>query len=228
MTRPCASDRPPDESHHGAHHRPGGAGHLHVGPAGVRRPRDDRPLSTAANLAGAATARWLALSPGERANAGLMAPSHTLRENINAIVRECLVRDGSVYGPAATVARLVSRGYTSAEKALAVNNMPGDTVAFHRAYKRLGVDKGDELRVASVDRAAHTANLDGADGQVVAWEPGRLAARAGGVEVYRGEQIGLRAGDRIRWTRNDAGRGLVNNGTAEVAAVRDGRVTFRL
>ena len=38
----------------------------------------------------------------------------------------------------------------------------------------------------------------------------------------------LRAGDRIRWTRNDAGLGLVNSGTAEVAAVRDGRVAFRL
>ena len=38
----------------------------------------------------------------------------------------------------------------------------------------------------------------------------------------------LRAGDRIRWTRNDAGLGLVNSQTAEVTAVRDGRVGFRL
>ena len=34
--------------------------------------------------------------------------------------------------------------------------------------------------------------------------------------------------DRIRWTRNDTGLGLVNSQTAEVAAVRDGRLTFRL
>ena len=68
------------------------------------------------NLAGAAAARWLALSPGERANAGLMAPSHGLRERINEIVRERLVRDGAVHGPATTVERLVSRGYTSAER----------------------------------------------------------------------------------------------------------------
>ena len=101
-------------------------------------------------------------------------------------------------------------------------------VAFHRPYKRLGVEKGDELRVAGVDRKSHTVNLEGADGRSVAWEPGRLAARAGGVEVYRAEEIELRAGDRIRWTRNDAGLGLVNSGTAEVAAVRGGRVTFRL
>ena len=65
------------------------------------------------NLAGAAAARWLALSPGERASAGLMAPSHGLRERINEIVRERLVRDGAVHGPATTVERLVSRGYTS-------------------------------------------------------------------------------------------------------------------
>ena len=55
--------------------------------------------------------------------------------------------------------------------------------------------------------------------------PNRIAARVGGVEVYRSDEIELRAGDRIRWTRNDAGTGLVNSG---VAAVRDDRVTFRL
>ena len=180
------------------------------------------------NLAGAAAARWLALSPEERAKAGLMAPSHGLREGINDIVRERLVRDGTVHGPATTVERLVSRGYTNAEKTLAANYRPGDTVAFHRPYKRLGVEKGDELRVAGVDRKTRTVTLEGADGRSVAWEPNRIAARAGGVEVYRGEEIELRAGDRIRWTRNDAGLGLVNSGTAEVAAVRDGRVTFRL
>ena len=38
----------------------------------------------------------------------------------------------------------------------------------------------------------------------------------------------LRAGDRIRWTRNDAGLGLLNSQSAEVTAVRDGRVSFRL
>ena len=40
MTGPCASDRPPDEHHHAADPRLVGAGHLHVGPAGVRRAQD--------------------------------------------------------------------------------------------------------------------------------------------------------------------------------------------
>ena len=180
------------------------------------------------NLAGAAAARWLALSPEDRENTGLMAPSHALREGINGIVRERLTRDGVVHGPAMETERLVSRGYTNAEKALARNYMAGDVVGFHRPYKRLGVEKGDELRVAGVDRAAGTVTLAGKDGATVAWQPGRIAARAGGVEVYRKETMELRAGDRIRWTRNDAGLGLVNSQTAEVTTVKDGRVSFRL
>ena len=181
------------------------------------------------NLAGAAAARWLALSPEDRENTGLMAPSHSLREGINEIVRERLTRDGVVHGPAMETERLVSRGYTNAEKALARNYMAGDVVGFHRPYKRLGVEKGDELRVAGVDRAAGTVTLAGKDGGTVAWQPGRIAARAGGVEVYRKETMELRAGDRIRWTRNDAGLGLVNSQTAEVTAVqgRPGRLPSR-
>ena len=180
------------------------------------------------NLAGAAAARWLRLSPEARARAGLMAPSHTLREEINAIVRERLVRDGMVHGPAMKSGRLVSHGFTHAEKSLAANYGPGDVVAFHRPYKRLGVEKGDELRVTGVDHEARAVRLEGKDGQSVLWEPSRLAARSGGVEVYKVDQMELRAGDRIRWTRNDAGLGLVNSQTAEVASVKDGRVTFRL
>ena len=180
------------------------------------------------NLAGAAAARWLALSPGERANTGLMAPSHALREGINEIVRERLVRDGVVHGPAMMGERLVSKGYTNAEKTLSANYAAGDVVAFHRPYKRLGVEKGDELRVAGVDRAARAVMLEGRDGQSVAWKPAQIGARSGGVEVYRREAMELRAGDRIRWTRNDTGLGLVNSQTAEVAAVRGGTVTFRL
>ena len=180
------------------------------------------------NLAGAAAARWLALLPDERARTGLMVPSHALREGINDIIRERLVRDGEVHGPAVTAERLVSMGYTNAEKTLAANYAAGDVVAFHRPYRRLGVGKGDERRVLGVDHKARTVMLEGRDGDAVTWAPNRLAARSGGVEVYRSEDIELRAGDRIRWTRNDAGLGLVNSQAAEVAAVEGGRVTFRL
>ena len=180
------------------------------------------------NLAGAAAARWLKLSNEEREKAGLMAPSHALRVEINEIVRERLTREGRISGPAINTERLVSRGYTNAEKTLAANYAAGDVVSFHRPYKRLGVEKGDELRVTGVDHGAGTVNLAGMNGDAVSWVPGRLAARKGGVEVYRPEALELRAGDRIRWTRNDFALGVVNSQTAEVVEVKGDAATFRL
>ncbi len=180
------------------------------------------------NIAGAVAARWLKLSPEARENTGVMAPSHELRREINGHIRERLARDGRIHGPAFTGERLVSHGYTNAEKSLAANYAEGDIVAFHRPYKTLGIDKGDERRVADVDHKSHTVILEGGDGRTVPWKPGRIAGRTGGAEVYRADGIELRAGDRIRWTRNDKGLGLVNSRTAEVASVKDGRVAFRL
>ena len=73
------------------------------------------------NIAGAVAARWLKLSPEQRENTGVMAPSHELRNTINGHIRERLAREGAIHGPAFQGERLVSRGYTRAEKALAAN-----------------------------------------------------------------------------------------------------------
>ena len=104
----------------------------------------------------------------------------------------------------------------------------GDVVAFHRPYKRIGVEKGDERRVTGVNHKAREVLLEDRDGGKIAWKPGEIGGRRGGSEVYRTEGIELRGGDRIRWTRNDAGLGLVNSRTAEVLSVANGRVTFQL
>ena len=180
------------------------------------------------NIAGAVAARWLRLDEEARANTGVMAPSHELRQAINGHIRERLDREGRIHGPAMGSERLVSKGYTNAEKALADNYEPGDVVAFHRPYVRIGVEKGDERRVTGIDREAGAVLLADGEGGSVAWKPEEIGGRRGGSEVYTVEDIDLRAGDRIRWTRNDAGLGLVNSRTAEVLGVANGRVTFRL
>ncbi len=112
-----------------------------------------------------------------------------MRQRINSHIRERLARDGKIHGPAFNGGRLVSHGYTNAEKALTANYSPGDVVAFHRPYKRLGVAKGDELAVAGADHEKGAVMLEGKDGASVVWKPGEVAGRSGGVEVYRTEGI---------------------------------------
>ncbi len=180
------------------------------------------------NLAGAVAARWLALPDAERERTGVMAPSHELRQTINGHIRTRLAREGRLHGPFLDSMRLVSKGYTNAEKAVAGNYAPGDVVAFYRPYKRIGVEKGDERRVVGVDHRSREVLLADGEGGTVSWRPSEVGGRRGGSEVYKVEEIALRAGDRIRWTRNDAGLGLVNSRTADLVKVAIGGVTFRL
>ncbi len=55
-------------------------------------------------------------------------PSHELRQQVNGHIRERLARERRIHGPTMASERLVSKGYTGAEKALAGNYGPGDVV----------------------------------------------------------------------------------------------------
>ena len=178
---------------------------------------------------GSETARqWLDLVPGQRERTGVIAPTRALRDEINATIREGLVAEGAIVGPARQGEKLVSRDLTRAEMARASTYNVDDTVIFNRPYKRIGVGKGDERTVTGIDRRWGTVHLADATGNATSWRPGTLAAAKGGVEVYRSEAMELRRGDRVRFTRNDPASGLANGETATVESVGREGVVFRL
>ena len=178
---------------------------------------------------GTETARhWLNLPPGEREATGVIAPTRALRDEINATIREGLVAEGAISGPARQGEKLVARDLTRAQMSRASNYNVGDTVIFTRPYKTLGVEKGDERRVAGIDRRWGVLRLEDAKGNLTPWRPERIAAAKGGVEVYKSEAMELRRGDRVRFTRNDPASGLTNGETATVETVYRNGVRFRL
>ncbi len=179
-------------------------------------------------LGQAAAARWLRLSPEQRAAAGVIAPTRVLRDTINETIRSDLVAEGAIGGPARQGEKLVSRSLTRAEMTVASNYARGDTVIFNRPYKTLGIVAGDERRVAGVDHRWGRVDLADGEGRIVKWAPERLAAAKGGVEVFRSQAMELRAGDRVRWTRNAPGSGLVNGAMATVERIERDGVRFRL
>ena len=138
------------------------------------------------NIAGAVAARWLRLSPEVRKRTGVMAPSHALREQINEHIRARLVREGGIRGAAMQSERLVSKGYTRAEKALAGNYSPGDVVAFSPILQaNRGGKGGRAARVAhrspQADRASGKPGGLGRRMETVAHR--RQAGRNGGLPV---------------------------------------------
>ena len=65
----------------------------------------------------------------------------------------------------------------------------GDVVAFHRSYKRIRVEKGEERRVLRVDHRQRIVHLEGPNGLSVEWKPSQIGGRRGGTEVYRCESL---------------------------------------
>ena len=92
VTGRCASDRPPTEHHHGAHHRLVGAGHLHVGLAEVRLSagrsgRSRRPSAAPASrcqVRPPAPPRCRRGSPARRIDGRANSPADTLDERLRA------------------------------------------------------------------------------------------------------------------------------------------------
>ncbi len=102
-------------------------------------------------LAIAAASKWLARTPEERRNTLLLAPSNAMREAVNRDIRAGLRSEGQLTGTAMKTTILQDTRLSRAEKTQATNYQEGDTVQFHRAYKRLGVDKGEYLSIEGID-----------------------------------------------------------------------------
>ena len=172
---------------------------------------------------GAEAARsWLALGPQDREACAVLAPTHAVRREINAAIREGLADEGVLTGRTLTLQRLVDRRYTRVEASVLANYEAGDTVVFHRdAY---GCEVDDVCTVTGIRDG--WVVLDHADGRERRFRPSGNAAHNLG--VYETAEIEIRAGDRVRWTRNRKARrrtpALVNGEEARVLSIGPERV----
>ena len=157
---------------------------------------------TREDLGAQAAEAWLALPVHERDDCAVLAPTQAIRREINARIREGLAEEGRLSGRTIVIERLIDRRHTRVEAAEIGNYEPGDTVVFHRnAY---GCMADDTCTVTRIEDGRVV--LDHADGEERSFRPSGNAAR--NLRVYETAEIEIRAGDRIRWTRNRrAGRG---------------------
>ena len=168
---------------------------------------------------------WLALGPATRDNTLLVAPTHALREEINRTVRDALADEGVLRGKPLRIERLVSLGMTRTEKGDRRNYREGDLVVFHQDLKNYRLKRDEILTVTGFDY--DRVMLLHPDGKPRWIRPAGSSIRYG-LDVYETRPIEIRAGDRIRWTRNDKKRSLTNGGRAEVEGIARNRVRFRL
>ena len=142
----------------------------------------------------------------------VVSPTHAEGERVTAAVRAALGACGVLRGEARPFARLVAVGLTAAERGDPLRYEPGFVLQFHQHAP--GFPSGSRWVVTAAAGGARLAVRD---------ERGQDAAlclrHANRFQVFRSAELLLRAGDRIRITRNgrskDGGRKL-DNGTLAV------------
>ena len=174
---------------------------------------------------------WLALPPEERDDTLLLAPTHTIRRQVNEAVRVGLDQKGVLHGRTLEIDRLVDRRLTRAQASDIGSYEQSDIAVFHRDH--YGCRKDDICTVTGTEEGM--VILAHPDGEERRFRPSGNAAWY--LRICDTERIEVRAGDRIRWTRNHkvpprsfaqtGAPDLVNGGEAEIVEIDYRRVRFR-
>ena len=166
---------------------------------------------------------WLDLDPSLRVGTAILAPTHELRAEINAAVRQGLSEEGVLHGSELEIERYVNLHLTRSQKGDAANYRPGDVAVFHHDVYGVKARAGDACRVVEAeDGGVLLAHPDGRERRI---DPaGYIRYR---LDLYETQAMVLRAGDRVRWTRNDTARGLINGEQARVLSIGPVNVHMR-
>ena len=114
---------------------------------------------------------------------------------------------------------------TGADRGWANHYEPGDVIRYARGSKTLGIEGGSYGTVVAINPAANLLAVDTASGELVTYDPRRLA----GVSVYREVPHEFSVGDRIQFTAPDRSLGVANRDLAVIESIApDGRLAARL
>ena len=171
-------------------------------------------------LAGTAARLWLSLPPDARKGTVILAPTHEMREEINAVVRRGLADEGVLGRRSVEIGRLVDRKLTRVHAADRENYRPGDVVVANRDV--YGLREGEAWTV--VGTGEDGVRLE-RRGETRAFAPSGNAAR--NLSLCESRPLPLRAGDEIVWTRNLRRRGLINGERATVERIAGVRIDVR-
>ena len=178
----------------------------------------------AEEIGGTAARLWLRLSPEARAGAALLVPTRALRAEVEEAVREGLEAEGALHGPSIEIETLVPLNLTRAETGDTRNWREGDIALFNRELRHYRIRKDDACTVMEVEE--DRVELAHADGRPRHLDP--KAEVRYRLDLFEAKTLRIREGERLRWTRNDKERGLVNGDRLEVLEIRGGALRMRL
>ncbi len=127
----------------------------------------------------------------------MVSPDNRSRKEINERIHREMQNTGRVSKQEHQLRVLAARQeMTGADRQWAAQYEPGDIVRYTRGSKTLGVEPGEYVHVASVDREQNLLTVERENGQQLTYDPHRLH----GVSVYPGSERTFSQGDRVQFT----------------------------
>ena len=156
----------------------------------------------------------------------IVSPDNASRRELNVAVRQELKATGALAPENHTFRVLVQRqDMTGAERGWANHYEIDDIVRYSRGSKTIGIEAASYASVAAINPIDNQITVEKANGELVTYDPRRLA----GVSVYRQIDREFSIGDRIQFTAPDKSLGVANRELAVIETVHpDGRLSARL
>lgn len=169
--------------------------------------------------------KWLALSPEERSQTAIYSAGREARAEINTLVQEGLLKEGTLKGDGVTIETLMPTHATREEMRFPQTYEQGLTLEVTRhdapgdlkrgRYEVKGVD--DKDRVLLEDRKGKTHRFD----------PSKIDPRdkREALKLSEKRDQKIHEGDRIRWGDKDASRNLMKSEEARIVGIKGAAIT---
>ncbi len=186
-----------------------------------------------APLEAAAVQHWRSLRPDQRQDALIVSTTLERRDRLNAMIRDAKINDPALSpeerlsAKAYEASTLISKRLTKAQLNTGNGLAAGDQLLFHRDLRRIGIKKGDQLTLVSIDKKQRQATLAKADGSKVKYRFLGLDAKSTAFEAYTRKQIEIREGEKLAWSKSDRQQGIRAGTTVSVVSFDRTHVTLR-
>jgi ATP-dependent exoDNAse (exonuclease V) alpha subunit len=179
---------------------------------------------------------WLSLSPQERNETLLFAPTHANREEITKILRDGLKEQGALKGVAFNQSILKAKPLESVQQRFVAYYHKGNKVRFNQEFKEYKIKAGSYYTVDEISQKHRKDNvlpLVDEQGRVTKFKLNNLpsykthtAPFERAIEVYEAKSLELLPGDKVMWTRNFKSEDIRNGQCATVQDVTENSLKF--
>ena len=172
----------------------------------------------------AITMDYLSLPVETRKKTLILSGTNAERLALTSALRTALQAEGQLGINAFTLQSLRSRDRTAAQLKYACAYEVGDVVVPVKDYHRYGMKRRGQYRVMAKDLEHNRLTLQGSDGHSFSFDPATCADKT----TYQVQQLSIGKGEQLRWTRNEAVKGVRNGQLVTVKEIdAEGAATLK-